>query len=194
MPKLASPAELVQESADTHGKRTVAIAIDDSPYSENAFNWALANHIWPDDLVVLLNVQPRSLDAHEFLGPKDASTANNANKARSHALLKKFADCLAEKHLRYKALSVVGHGKESLVDQVHEIGAVTLVVGSRGANLLSRNVLGSFSDYCANHVSGCSVLIVKPTVEQLKSMGVPAHHFPNLLSQNEFVVMNKSLV
>ncbi|KAI9343165.1 hypothetical protein BDR26DRAFT_858658 [Obelidium mucronatum] len=163
-------------------KRIVAIALDDSKYAELAFNHAVNHYIRDDDFVILLNVQHNrypgvtagatGLDAFD---PSELERAAQASKDDSYALLTRYAKVLAAKKISYRALSVIGPVREGLVHKIKELNATTVIVGSRGANLLSRSLLGSVSNYLAHHCH-CPVLVVKPNHAELLDMGVPEHH------------------
>ncbi|KAJ3024748.1 UNVERIFIED_CONTAM: hypothetical protein HDU68_007825 [Siphonaria sp. JEL0065] len=162
-------------SASSSHKRTIAIALDMSSYSEFAFNWAIENYLRPDDLVVLLNVLQHAsngvgtTNGLDAFGTVDSQVvAETSAKQQSHALLAKFSKILAANGYQYRALSVVGHVKEAIVHKVKELNATTLILGSRGANALSRSLLGSVSDYCTHHCH-CPVLIAKSAVGGLQS-------------------------
>lgn len=59
---------------------------------------------------------------------------------------------------------VGGHPRRELLKLAESKRADLIVLGSHGHSAVSRAVLGSTSDYIANHAK-CSVLIVRPTLE-----------------------------
>ncbi|KAJ3072564.1 hypothetical protein HDU98_003392 [Podochytrium sp. JEL0797] len=149
-------------------KRTIVIALDSSKSSELAFKHAVKHQIQKDDLVVLIHAQPPLLESHGFFTPTDAATANKAQGDECLEVLKKYSELVEDKKVSYKAISLVGPVKESLVEKVHELRPTILICGSRGAGLISRSLLGSTSDYMARHCD-CPVLIVKPSAEESKA-------------------------
>ncbi|KAJ3292587.1 adenine nucleotide alpha hydrolases-like protein [Rhizoclosmatium globosum] len=173
----------IHNSTETQGaapyKRTIAIALDSSKFSEYAFNWALEHYLRQDDYVLLLNVQHHKnaplginsgLDAP--LAPAEPIVHPASAKDESHALLTKYAKILASKEYAYKAVSIhpsYVSTKESIVREVAQLNATALIVGSRGADALSRGFIGSVSDYCAHHCH-CPVVIAKPSEEEAKTM------------------------
>ncbi len=58
-------------------------------------------------------------------------------------------------------LVVEGHAGQEIIDHAESLDADLIVVGSVGANLISRVMLGSVSDFVATHAR-CSVLVVRP--------------------------------
>ncbi|KAJ3065986.1 hypothetical protein HDU98_010681 [Podochytrium sp. JEL0797] len=161
----AAQSHCVQSSDDTtlsQAQRTIVIAVDTSNHANRAFHCALDSYIRPGDQIVVLNLQGRQQQPIGIFTQTDADVANQSNKDKSYALLKRYGDILAEQKLRYKVISIAGHEKQSLVDEVQKFNPSLLVVGSRGANAFSRSFLGSVSDYCAHHCT-CPIMIVKPT-------------------------------
>ncbi|KAI8608480.1 hypothetical protein BC830DRAFT_1155101 [Chytriomyces sp. MP71] len=140
---------------------------------------ALDNLVQPTDHVLLLHVTPQHLPMVpvDTIHTIQIEGAAAAARESAHALLKEYAAVLGARGLSFKAVLLVGSVKESLVQKVNEVGAAVLVVGSHGSDATSRLLLGSTSDYCAHH-SCCPVLIVKPTVEQLKDIDGHHAHYP----------------
>ncbi|KAJ3072565.1 hypothetical protein HDU98_003393 [Podochytrium sp. JEL0797] len=147
-------AHLTQPAAPT---RIIAIAIDGSSNAEAAFVWALNEHIRPDDLVILLHVQAKITESYTA----EASAATKSKAEKSSGILAHYVAQLTAKNLQYKAVSVVGNGKDAqtIVAKVEELQANTLIMGSRGQSTLAKRFLGSTSDYCA-HNCNCPVVIV----------------------------------
>ncbi|KAJ3065989.1 hypothetical protein HDU98_010684 [Podochytrium sp. JEL0797] len=137
--------------------RIIAIAIDGSSHAEAAFNWALTNHIRPDDLVVLLHVQPKITESYTA----ETTLATKTKSEKSNGILAHYVAQLAANNLQYKAVSIIGNGKDAplIVAKVEELQASTLIMGSRGQSKLAKRFLGSTSDYCA-HNCKCPVVIV----------------------------------
>ncbi|KAJ3292581.1 hypothetical protein HDU79_001259 [Rhizoclosmatium sp. JEL0117] len=158
---------------DQSPKRTIAIAIDNSKYSTHAVQWASTHYLNKDDLVILINVRPTYVipPANDVNYNEYSTKIENAYVKASRELLESQLDILTAKGFNVKAHGLYGHTKEVIANYVNENKVDTLIIGSRGLNAVSRALLGSVSDYCAHHCH-CSVLIVKPTTEQLNSMGI----------------------
>ncbi|ORY35230.1 adenine nucleotide alpha hydrolases-like protein [Rhizoclosmatium globosum] len=151
-------------------KRTIAIALDSSKFSEYAFYWALEHYLRQDDYVLLLNVQHSSGNAVIDPPLGHSESTETTPKQESYTLLSHYAKILSEAKYAYKEVSIHPERvsvKESIVRAVHELHATALIVGSRGADAFTRGFLGSVSDYCAHHAH-CPVLIAKPDEEEAK--------------------------
>ncbi|RIB22039.1 hypothetical protein C2G38_1035968 [Gigaspora rosea] len=151
------------EESKTPISRVVVIAIDQSEYSQKAFDWAVKNFLRKDsDLVVLVNVRPSPTTA----GPYGASYMDFAEvideqqRVSSHNLLKEFATKLKSHDFACKAVAMQGDPREEIVRKVSELHASALIVGSRGLGILKRIFIGSVSDYCSHHCK-CTVVVVK---------------------------------
>ncbi|KAJ3058968.1 hypothetical protein HDU99_006568 [Rhizoclosmatium hyalinum] len=168
-------ADEIQAQGSAPYKRTIAIAIDASKFSDYAFHWALEHYLRKDDYVLLLNVQhhtTRPIGINSGLdAPTDTAVSSSPQK-ESHDLLTKYAKLLAENEYAYKAVCIDPgflSPKESIVREVATLKATALIVGSRDQDVLSRGFLGSVSDYCAHHCH-CPVLIAKPSEEEAVKM------------------------
>ncbi|KAF0531637.1 adenine nucleotide alpha hydrolases-like protein [Gigaspora margarita] len=150
------------EESKTPISRAVVIAIDQSEYSQKAFDWAVKNFLRKDDLVVLVNVRPSPTTP----GPYGASymdfteIIDGQQRFISHTLLKEFATKLKSHDFACKAIAMQGDPREEIVRKVSELHASALIVGSRGLGILKRIFIGSVSDYCSHHCN-CTVIVVK---------------------------------
>ncbi|KAJ3072552.1 hypothetical protein HDU98_003380 [Podochytrium sp. JEL0797] len=155
-------------------KRTIVIAVDNSQYSEKALQWAIAQYLRPGDFVVLVNVVK-----HEFPAPNGSDNylgkMDEMKKRESVHLLETLGKELQEAHVAFETVSMVGGPRDSILHKIQEVDASCVIIGSRGGNLVSRSLIGSTSDYLAHHAP-CPVIIAKPSLEQLHTMNVPAHH------------------
>ncbi|KAJ3064426.1 hypothetical protein HDU98_012167 [Podochytrium sp. JEL0797] len=167
MPHLETEIVQASQDANEQGKRIIVIALDNSIFSDYAFNWALDNGLLSDAHVYLLSV-------HNIT----ATGAAHA-KAESHALLKKYGDTLELNKRTYTALSVSAGKdvKEAIVKKSMELEARMVIIGSRGAEILARIFAGSVSDYVQHHCQ-CPVLVIKPTKNELEGMGSAAIAHP----------------
>ncbi|ORY35229.1 adenine nucleotide alpha hydrolases-like protein [Rhizoclosmatium globosum] len=156
-------ADEIQVQGSAPYKRTIAIAIDASKFSDYAFHWALEHYLRKTTTPMGIN---SGLDA-----PTDTAVSSSPQK-ESHDLLTKYAKLLAEREYAYKAVCIDPgflSPKESIVREVATLNATALIVGSRDQDVLSRGFLGSVSDYCAHHCH-CPVLIAKPSEEEAVKM------------------------
>lgn len=166
--------ETVAHHEDVPIKRVVFLAVDGSRHSEYAFHWALENFLRESDLLILANVRPfpgydlssGSLGApYMVVGTSYADLYNSMeeqHRLESHALLKTFADKSKIRGIATKAIAVRGDAREEIVRKVVELGADTLIMGSRGLGALKRTLLGSVSDFCAHNVPVPLIIVKEP--------------------------------
>ena len=158
--------ELVHEEEHSTPTRKIAIAIDESPSSEHAVNWAIQNVINKEtDQVVLLNVRPFASVPIGLVAPMmqvgdEYGLLDAQNKEFSHNLIRKVARGMIEKGFKTSGIALRGDAKEELVYKIEEMKADVLIIGSRGMGIFKRMVLGSVSDYCVHHCK-CTVIVPK---------------------------------
>ncbi|RHZ53897.1 hypothetical protein Glove_433g15 [Diversispora epigaea] len=155
-------------SNETNIARVIVIAIDQSNYSRNAFEWAKKNFLRSKtDLVVLVNARPISLAPGPYaMGASymDFSEVmvelEDRHKVESHNLLHEYATKLKDEKFECKAIAMRGDAREEIVRKVSELNADALVLGSRGLGAIKRLIVGSVSDHCIHHCH-CSVIVFK---------------------------------
>ncbi|RIA99104.1 hypothetical protein C1645_747966 [Glomus cerebriforme] len=153
--------------------RVVVISIDQSPHSQQAFDWAAKNLLRKEsDLVVLINVRPiPSIPGPYAIGAsymdftEVVSSLEEQHRLASHSLLQEFAAKLKAQNYACKAIAMRGDARDEIVRKVEELDGDVLVLGSRGLGALKRTILGSVSDYCTHHCH-CTVIIVKEKPER----------------------------
>ncbi|CAB5370170.1 unnamed protein product [Rhizophagus irregularis] len=153
--------------------RVVIMAIDQSPHSQQAFDWALKNFLRKEsDLVVLVNVRPiPSIPGPYAIGAsymdfsEVVTSIEEQHRVASHTLLQDFAAKLKAQNFACKAIAMRGDARDEIVRKVAELNSDALIIGSRGLGVLKRTILGSVSDYCSHHCH-CTVIIVKERQEQ----------------------------
>ncbi|CAK7332859.1 unnamed protein product [Dovyalis caffra] len=73
------------------GDRNIGVAMDFSPRSKNAFNWAFDNLVDSSDPLYLININPNSLDeSHNKLWAKFGSPLTPLAEFRELEILKKY--------------------------------------------------------------------------------------------------------
>lgn len=191
-PKKAKVDELptgksAEEHIDHHGagsnfSRVILVALDTSPTSETAFKWALENMVDPkkNDLIVLVTVREPVLvpGAYGYMDFGDyIAEAEEQSRLRAHALVKSYGQKLLqhfdlhsatpssnESGITVKGIVMRGDPRDELVRKSSELGASSLIMGSRGLGTFKRAFLGSVSDYVVHH-SEVPVVIVKDKTE-----------------------------
>ncbi|XP_065853389.1 universal stress protein A-like protein [Euphorbia lathyris] len=155
----------------TANERKILVAVDESEESMNALSWCLKNVISrnsKDTLILLYAKPPRAiytaLDGTSYLFSSDII-----------ATMEKYsgdvADCIMEKAKRMcreeeaedvKVETRVENGdaRDVICQMAEKLSVDVLVMGSHGYGPIKRAIMGSVSNYCAQHVK-CPVLIVK---------------------------------
>ncbi|PVU85243.1 hypothetical protein BB559_004326 [Furculomyces boomerangus] len=146
-----------------HGKRVIAISVNDTQNSDAVVEWALANIVDKDsDLVVLLNVRlnNRIADFGALSGYPDNSIGFDKDVERSQAIVKKYGVKMRQDGYNVKGYSLIGEPGQEIVNKTIQLNADHLVVGTRSLSGLKKIFLGSVSEYCSKHCK-CAITIVK---------------------------------
>jgi nucleotide-binding universal stress UspA family protein len=134
-------------------KSSILVAIDESEYSEKAFEYACKLSIGKEMPLLIANI----VEEHATIGYSILKELKNS----SNELLDKY-------ETRAKSLGVqsvdsiqsVGNPAEEILKIANRKKIDTLVIGSRGRYGTSRDLLGGTS-YKLVHYSNCTVTIVK---------------------------------
>jgi nucleotide-binding universal stress UspA family protein len=172
--------------------RTVVIAIDSSPLSRYAFDWAM-DRVYNNekDELLLLHVQEFEkaspayyvgLNAYSALA--EAQHLNSEEDVQPEALLvlNNYMHLCQERNIRTFRHELIPYTSNpgaaicSFVTKLMEKtntgedrgNEMTLVLGSRELGFFGRAFLGSTSDYCVTHCP-CPVIVVKKTPENTKA-------------------------
>ncbi|KAJ3218271.1 hypothetical protein HDU67_006244 [Dinochytrium kinnereticum] len=147
--------DTVHANAQKHtapAERVIAIAVDGSPSSKVAFDWAVKNVVRPElDQVIILSARPHAMLPQEI---------EIARKKGAHTIVRNFADTLPPYKYRVRAIALVGDPRESITKKCEELKADIVVVGSRNLGPVKRALLGSVSEYVVRHCS-CSVVVAR---------------------------------
>ncbi|RKO83529.1 hypothetical protein BDK51DRAFT_33794 [Blyttiomyces helicus] len=155
---------LVKLLSSLSNPRIVAVAVDASENSEKALDYTLVNIVRKEtDRVVLLNVRAVPVPPFDygFFAVDVGYAIEDCNKLTSRSLLQDLARKVVDAGVDCRAIALRGDARAEIVAKVEELGAVMLVMGSRGMGAIKRTVLGSVSDFCV-HNANCPVLVVQP--------------------------------
>jgi nucleotide-binding universal stress UspA family protein len=146
-----TPVVIVHAKA---GKKNIVLAADGDPRSHEGLRWCLEHLYRGGDTLHLVHCyQPLPM----YVGPYYAKVPTEQEEAawRQHRakILDEFieeakkisGDANIQPHL------VAGDPRDELIRVSDELGAVALVVGSRGRGVVKRTFLGSTSSYLAHH-------------------------------------------
>lgn len=136
------------QSEDLPG-RTIAIAVDESEFSENAFQWYVDNLKRKDDVLVLIHCP-------EFYNFTMANTAVVEQllvdiEERVTRLENKYKEKLQALRIRGKFRTGAGRPGEVIVEIAKQENVAMIITGTRGQGKIRRTFLGSVSDYVVHH-------------------------------------------
>lgn len=134
----------------TEEKRVIVIAIDESEYSEQAFDYYAKNVKRDNDRVVLVFVP--ELYNFNWASPAVVDQLLNELALKVKAMEDKYKPKLTHE-LRLEGKFRTGEGKpgEVICKIAHEEKATLIVIGTRGLGKIRRTILGSVSDYVIHH-------------------------------------------
>ncbi|CAG5122106.1 unnamed protein product [Candidula unifasciata] len=137
--------------ADSSKRRVVAIAIDASEHSDNAFQW-YCDYIYKDgDFLVLIHI-PETYDL-TMASPSVVEQLLKEIEEGVHDLERKYRDKLLSRNITGKFRSTSGKPGEKIVTIASEENATFIVTGTRGLGKFRRTIMGSVSDYIVHHAS-----------------------------------------
>jgi len=156
------------------GDRSIGVAVDYSPSSKFALQWALDNLADKGDRVVIIHVNQNKApeSGQSQLWEKSGSPLVPLSEFRQVNLSKNYelnpdAEILdmLDTASRQKELEVIakiywGDAREKLCEAVDDLKLDSLVMGSRGLGQLKRVFLGSVSNYVISNAN-CPVTVVK---------------------------------
>jgi len=140
--------------------KTVIVAVDGSKDSDNAFQHALS-HVNSTDTLVVVNGRPDE----SAIGRVPDPQLNDVELVISHRILDKYGKMCkhADRNCELQSLKYLGGSGalgESICKKAKQLSANEIVVGNRGLSAFGRLMMGSVSNYVANHCP-CTVTVVK---------------------------------
>ncbi|XP_059166697.1 universal stress protein in QAH/OAS sulfhydrylase 3'region-like isoform X2 [Physella acuta] len=144
--------------ADTGAQRIVAIAIDESEHSDNAFQW-YCEHIYKENDYLLLIHVPETYD-FTMASPAVVEQLLKELEERVDNLEKKYREKLLSRGISGKFRTASGKPGEKIVSVARDERATLIITGTRGLGKFRRTILGSVSDYIVHH-SNVPVLVCR---------------------------------
>ncbi|KAH6789223.1 Adenine nucleotide alpha hydrolases-like superfamily protein [Perilla frutescens var. frutescens] len=154
--------------------RRVGLAVDFSPCSKKALQWAVDNITRSGDHLILITVLPEGNyeEGEMQLWEATGSPLIPLSEFSQPHMMKKYGihpdpetlDILSTA-ARQKEIVVVlkvywGDAREKIVESVDNIPLDCIVIGNRGLGKLKRVIMGSVSNFVVNNAS-CPVTVVK---------------------------------
>jgi len=140
----------------------ILLAIDDSPYSEDAVE-EVAARPWPHDTTVRVLSAVNNITATTetlFIASVDIDNVRQEITRRYEELIARAADSLRESGLTAETVVRQGDPRSVIVDEARDWSADLIVVGSHGYSGIKRWLLGSVAQSVVSHAP-CSVEVVR---------------------------------
>nr|AGT02387.1 UspA-like protein [Calotropis procera] len=155
-------------------ERRVGVAVDFSPCSKKALNWAIENIVRKEDNLILVVIRPEGHyeEGEMQLWETTGSPLIPLAELSEPNVMKKYgfvpdAETLdiVNTAARQKEIFVLmkiywGDAREKLCEAVDDIPLDCIVLGNRGLGKIKRAIMGSVSNYVVNNAS-CPVTVVK---------------------------------
>lgn len=161
----SSKLENFVKATDGHQEsgQSWVVCVDGSEQSLNALKWTLRVLDKSQDRLGLVFV--REPVHHHFPHASAYFTQieqqlNQEQITRAQHILDSYKTICDEAGVKYTSTLLVGKPKQALVDFVEHNSVDNLVIGRHGGGSTERRILGSVSDYCAQHAHA-NVLIIK---------------------------------
>nr|DAD21626.1 TPA_asm: hypothetical protein HUJ06_023089 [Nelumbo nucifera] len=146
IPKVGHP-ELERESFERKRGRDILVAIDESPNSKCAFDWALINLCRLADTLHLV---------HAVSDVKNENVFEASRGLMENLAAEAFEVCM----VRTFARIVEGDPGRAICKVADHIKPAAVVMGTRGRSLLQCVLQGSVSEYCLHHCKSTPIIIV----------------------------------
>ncbi|XP_055882061.1 universal stress protein in QAH/OAS sulfhydrylase 3'region-like [Biomphalaria glabrata] len=144
--------------AESGAHRVVALAIDESEHSDNAFHW-YCEHIYKEGDYLLLIHVPETYD-FTMASPAVVEQLLKELEERVDNLEKKYREKLLARRISGKFRTASGKPGEKIVSVARDERATLIITGTRGLGKFRRTILGSVSDYIVHH-SNVPVLVCR---------------------------------
>ncbi|KAK6175591.1 hypothetical protein SNE40_014021 [Patella caerulea] len=136
---------------DLRKRVIVLLAVDETEYSEYAFNWYRDFVHRPGNFLVLLHCTD-----HDYQSMRDASPGQTKTMIVELTEKMKFIEDKFGQLMNHAGISgriQRGSGKpgEAIIKAANDEGASMIVTGTRGHGKIKRTFLGSVSDYVVHH-------------------------------------------
>lgn len=157
---------------DPNAPRKVLIAVDNSPCSEEAFDWYVAHLHQPGaEVTCFHSLDPPSISGEsDYQEGKALKFAMEGCKASAQRVEEKFAAKLSENSITGQiSAKMCSKPGEAIVEMAKNERVTMVVLGCRGSGTVRRTVLGSVSDYVLHHAHCPVVICMSNKVQRRRS-------------------------
>ncbi|PVD31277.1 hypothetical protein C0Q70_06689 [Pomacea canaliculata] len=144
-------------------KRNVIIGIDDSEFSEFAFDFYLNQIRKEGDQIIMVHVSEYTslVQAPVLLtDPVVVTELIKEEEMKVKSLVDKYSNKMKKIHLGGKVKQMAGKVGEAILLAAKEENADMIILGTRGMGKMRRTFLGSVSDFVLHH-SNVPVLVCR---------------------------------
>jgi nucleotide-binding universal stress UspA family protein len=141
----------------------ILVAVDDSPFSEEAVDFVARTEWGPDTEVTVLSVarSPVMLSTDLYAAAVTYDDELMKKELANHQSIASRAESkLKPAHPRTRSLVTYGDPRIEILETARQVNSDLIVVGSHGRTGISKLIMGSVASYVATHAP-CSVLVVK---------------------------------
>jgi len=144
-------------------KRIIAVAVDDSEWSEQAFEWFMENIYNEEDQIILIHVvEQRHLPLlADAMVLEEWKHEVQKIEEKLKAFEQKYINRCKDFKFRVKFRVEEGKPGVKICEAAEKEKALLIVMGSRGSGIIRRTVLGSVSHYVIHHTKIPVVLCPK---------------------------------
>jgi nucleotide-binding universal stress UspA family protein len=145
-------------AGDVRGGMRILLATDGSEYSLAAAR-SVSERPWPDgtEVKVISVVNP---NLRSIYGVAEVMVTQEGEAEGSQGAVKEAVQIVSDSGLKANGETAVGSAKTFIVERAKEWGAHLVVVGSHGRRGSERLLLGSVSEFVANHAH-CSAEVIR---------------------------------
>ncbi|XP_052281262.1 universal stress protein MSMEG_3950/MSMEI_3859-like isoform X2 [Dreissena polymorpha] len=139
---------------ETKNESHVLIAIDESSYSDSAFEWYLENMHRPGNYVILFHAVEFHTLAAIPIGAGSVGLINQMmaeEKVHAEEYLEKLSTILKTHGLHGKVKQTTGSPRTEIIRVAEEEKADVIICGTRGMGKVRRTLMGSVSDHVMHH-------------------------------------------
>ncbi|CAD5120633.1 DgyrCDS9193 [Dimorphilus gyrociliatus] len=165
-----------RSSSNVFFKRAVVLAVDASENAKLAFEYFLAEHYRPDDLLILTHCpETPKLPSFSFKNPMklpvdDWKRTLDDMNSKTRKLEEDYETTCIQRKIKYKIRGqCCDKPGEGILSVANSENADLIVIGTRGLGTIKRAIMGSVSEYVVRNAP-CPVIIVPRKKDRRESI------------------------